>query len=62
MTEIRGNFDDPERKRHALDVVRALTGNQRVTIVDRPSRGAKAPRDSTGSTRRPFDTISPQRR
>jgi hypothetical protein len=33
MTEIRGNFDDPERKRHALDVVRALTGNQRVTIV-----------------------------
>lgn len=38
MTEIRGNFDDPERKRHALDVVRGLTGNQRVTIVRDRSR------------------------
>lgn len=33
MVEIRGNFDEDERKRHALDVVRGLTGNQRVTIV-----------------------------
>jgi hypothetical protein len=33
MTEIRGNFDDPERKRLALDLVRGLSGNQRVTIV-----------------------------
>jgi hypothetical protein len=41
MTEIRGNFDDPERKRHALDVLRALAGNQRVTITGNPRSNDK---------------------
>jgi hypothetical protein len=41
MVEIRGNFDDPERKRHALDVVRGLSGNQKVTITGNPRSNDK---------------------